>query len=696
MLLKDIMNEQIVFLNLGDTLEKVVRIFRQYKIASIPVVDSNEQLLSVFTRPNLYDALLKGASLTEPIDPYVNDRLVSLKEDMPFDELAEFAKDTPIGTFPVTQRDGKVVGVLTKANMVVTLIRKSEILNTQLKAILDSMYNGVIVVNNKGQITLINSGAERLFKKTEESCLGLPLNDMLPDLDLEPALVEGQIKVGLKLKHDAITTIANITPLINDSTIVGAIAIFQDLTDLEQVARELESVTALNKTLDTVLNIIYDGIIVIDENGLVALSNRALNDFLKMPPRKIIGKHITEIMTESRLHIVAKTGIPEICDIQTIVGKPLIVSSLPITKAGKTVGAVGKVTFPQSPEIKELADKLAFLQNKISYYQEQLEKTKTAGTILDAIVEESSSMKKIKDEIIQIAKSTSTVLITGESGTGKELVAQAIHMCSDRNKGAFVKVNCGAIPENLLEAEMFGYAPGAFTGALKNGKQGRFELANGGTILLDEVGDMPFSLQVKILRVIQEREFERLGDTKTRKIDVRILAATNKDLKIAIVKGTFREDLYYRLNVIGLHLPPLREHIEDIKPLVNKFIDKYNRILNANTSGITANALEVLSQHSWPGNVRELENIIERAVNYARSGSIEDVHFPPYLTISLDQVPHQVNSEKGSYRDGLVRAEKEMIIAAIDKVGGNKTKAAELLNLSRSRLYVKMKKYGIT
>jgi transcriptional regulator with PAS, ATPase and Fis domain len=414
-----------------------------------------------------------------------------------------------------------------------------------------------------------------------------------------------------------------------------------------------------------------------------------------MPQEKIVGKHITEIMKDSRLHNVAKTGIPEIGDIQTILGKPLIVSRLPIIRGGKSVGAVGKATFPQLPEVQELAYKISFLQNKVSFYQEEYEKNKTASAILEGIVEESASMKKIKSEIIQVAKSTSTVLITGESGTGKELVAQAIHTCSGRKTGAFVKVNCAAIPENLLEAEMFGYAPGAFTGALKKGKEGRFELANDGTILLDEVGDMPISLQVKILRVIQEREFERLGDTKTRKIDVRILAATNKDLKMAIAQGTFREDLYYRLNVIELRLPPLREHIEDIKPLVYKFIDKYNRILDANISVISASALEVLYRHSWPGNVRELENIIERAMNYARSGIIESIHFPPYLTLSLEHDPDKILPERGSYRSDLLRAEKEIILAAIDEAGGNKTKAAELLNLSRSRLYVKMKKYDI-
>ena len=694
MRLRDIINDQVLYLYPGDILEKAVRILRQTKIDSIPVVDNDNNLLGVFTRSNLYDALLRGAALSEPIDQYINSGVVSLKADMPWDELAAFAKDTPIGAFPVIDQGNKLAGVLTKANMVVTLIRQADVLNAQLKAILDSIHNGVLAVNNKGNITLVNSGAERIFNIKVNEILDLPLVNLFPDLDLGPALNEGQVRAGVKFRFGKVTTIANITPLMNGEAIMGAVAIFQDLTDLEQVARELDSVKALNRTLDTVLNIIYDGLIVVDEKGKVTLSNRALNDFLNMEASQIVGKHISEVMTDSRLHMIAQTGIPETGDIQIIKDKPVIVSSMPIIRAGKTVGAVGKVTFPHMAEIQLLAEKLSFLQNKVNYYQEELEKTKTTRDILDGLIAESPPMKTIKTEISQIAQSTSTVLITGESGTGKELVAQAVHMCSDRRKGPFIKVNCAAIPENLLEAEMFGYAPGAFTGAAKGGKLGRFELADGGTILLDEVGDMPIALQVKILRVIQEREFERLGDTRTRKVDVRILASTNTDLRKAIEKGTFREDLYYRLNVIGLHIPPLRDHPEDIKSLVSRFIDKYNRILQANISGIQPGALAVLMKHTWPGNVRELENIVERAVNYARTGLIETIHFPPYLFNTVPNEGHK-QQDKGFYRTGLMKAEKEMIISAIEQAGGNKTKAAGILNLSRSRLYVKMKQYGI-
>ena len=698
MLLKDMITAGVVFLELGDTLEKAVRLFRIHKMDIIPVVDKEQKIIGVFTRSNLYDALLTGVSLQEKINSFVNGNVFSLPGDLAFESVADVVKNSTVGTAPVLNTDGTVIGLFTKTDMVMTLLKKAETTNTQLKAILDSMYNGVIVVNSRGEIVLLNLSAERIFKTTVNSWLGMTLRNVLPDLDLTPALQLAEVKVGIKLKYGEIVTLANVTPLKDGNKITGAICIFQDLTDIEQIARELDTVKALNTTLDTVLNIIYDGIIVVNEDGYVTLGNRALLDYLEISSKEMIGKHVTEILNGTRLHVVANNGIPEISDIQTINNKPLIVSRLPIIKDGKAVGAVGKFTFPQLAETQELVSKLSLLKNKIAYYQEELKKVKTEYSVLDSIIAESAIMRKMKIEIKQVAQSISTVFITGESGTGKELVAEAVHMNSNRKSGPFVKVNCAAIPDNLLEAELFGYSAGAFTGASKNGKLGRFEIADGGTIFLDEIGDMPIALQAKILRAIQQREFERLGNNKVRKVDVRIIAATNKDIRKAILEGKFREDLYYRLNVIGLQLPPLRERPEDIQPLVNNFIGKYNEILNTKTKGISQEALAILQAYSWPGNIRELENVIERAVNYALFDYIKIEHLPSYLISIQDGFYNEAkeNEKSNMYRTRIYQTEKELILDALNKAGGNKTKAAKLLHLSRSRLYVKMKNHGIT
>lgn len=696
MQLKDIINQRISCLNMGDKLEKAVRIFKEYKTHIIPVVDNDMKLLSIFSRSSLNDALLNGATLKDVIDPYVIKDAFTLRADLPYETWTEIVKVSRVASAPIIDGQGKVMGIFSTTNMILALLKKSEFLNVQLNATLDSMHNGVIAVDGQGVITLVNSGAKRILGLAKEIALGQRLDEILPNLDLTSALNNGEEQIGLKYSLADITTVVNINPLIIAAKIVGAIIIFQDITDLEQVAKELETVKALNKTLDTVLNIIYDGIIVVDDQGKVTLINRVLANFLNVSPDSVHGQHVTEVIEGSRLHIVARTGVSETGDIQKIKGKPLVVSRLPIIKEGEVVGAVGKIIFPQMAEVQELANKLSFLENKVSYYQEELEKTKMSQDVMKDMITESPAMQKIKQEIVMmVAKSSSTVLITGESGTGKEEVAKACHMCSDRHEGPFVRVNCAAIPENLLEAEMFGYAAGAFTGAAKGGKAGRFELADGGTIFLDEIGDMSFALQAKLLRVIQEREFERVGDSKSIKVNVRILAATNKDIKKAIAEGKFREDLYYRLNVINLHLPPLRERAEDIEPLINSFINKYNRILRADIQGISGPALSLLLNYAWPGNIRELENTIERAVNYTRSGLIQVINLPSFLVETVGQDKSEVQPGPDNYRGKMDEVEREMILAALNKAGGNKTKAAKILNLSRSRLYIKMKKYNL-
>ncbi len=307
------------------------------------------------------------------------------------------------------------------------------------------------------------------------------------------------------------------------------------------------------------------------------------------------------------------------------------------------------------------------------------------------IVATSSKMQEVLAIIERAAPSNSTVLIGGESGVGKDLIARAIHQRSRRASGPFVKINCTAIPENLLESEMFGYEKGAFTGAAAS-KPGKFELADKGSLFLDEIGDVPQAIQVKLLRVLQEREFERLGGTRTLKVDVRLIAATNRDLREALEEGTFREDLYYRLNVVPINLPPLRDHKEDIPDLVRHFLAKYHKESGKEIQGLTPEALRLLMSFHWPGNVRELENIIERAATFSSGSMIEaaDIH--------LDVQPVKWNgSASGFLPPGMTldRWEEEMIREALRRSAGNKSQAARLLGLSRNAFRYRLSKMGV-
>jgi two-component system, NtrC family, response regulator AtoC len=332
------------------------------------------------------------------------------------------------------------------------------------------------------------------------------------------------------------------------------------------------------------------------------------------------------------------------------------------------------------------------------------------------LVGHSAEMHAIFAVIDKVADTPSTVLITGESGTGKELVAKALHEQSSRKSSPFIKINCAAIPKTLMESELFGYEKGAFTGATSS-KPGRFELADGGTLFLDEIGEIPVEMQVKLLRAIQESEFERVGGLKTIKVDVRLITATNRDLEQEILKGTFREDLYYRLNVVPIQIPPLRKRTGDIPLLVQHIIKKFNERLRKQITGIADEALAALEAHTWPGNIRELENVLERTILFAKGDRIERTDLQlgvtqqapelgPSRPITNDSgsmpILHEVDDDEhasGSLKDAVraetARVERELIVKALDETGGNVTQAARLLKISRKSLQMKMKEFGL-
>ena len=329
------------------------------------------------------------------------------------------------------------------------------------------------------------------------------------------------------------------------------------------------------------------------------------------------------------------------------------------------------------------------------------EEVQFAGAELDRgeIVGSSPSTVKIFDIIKKVAPTTTTILITGETGTGKELVANAIHVNSPRKRNPFIKINCAAIAENLIESELFGYERGAFTGAVSS-KPGRFELAHKGTLFLDEIGDLPREIQVKLLRVIQDHEFERVGGIQTIKVDVRLVAATNRNLQQSVKEGSFREDLFYRLNVMPIYVPPLRERKEDIPALVIYFVDKFNRKLGRQIAGVDPEVIELLLEHDWPGNIRELENLAERLVLMAKGDQIVMGDVPSELIEAVEEktqtaTPDDKRSIKDLIREKTEDIEKQMIVRVLEECEGNISKAARQLGLSRRGLHLKLAKYSL-
>ncbi|MCR4402005.1 MAG: sigma 54-interacting transcriptional regulator [Firmicutes bacterium] len=314
-----------------------------------------------------------------------------------------------------------------------------------------------------------------------------------------------------------------------------------------------------------------------------------------------------------------------------------------------------------------------------------------------AIIGRSPGVAAARDLARRAARGGSNVLLLGETGVGKEVFARAIHDASGRASGPFVVVNCAAVPETLMESELFGYEEGAFTGALRSGKPGKFEQASGGTIFLDEIGDMPLVLQAKVLRAIQERAVERLGGTKEVPVDARLIAATNKDLRKMVSTGEFREDLYYRLDVVTITIPPLRERKEDLPELVDCFLKKLNRLCHTSVTGVHPAVMDAFLSYHWPGNLRELENVLERALNLTDGDEIRPEHIPVYF---WGAVGAHFDASRGFRGQGLGESlaaqEGAIIVAALRASGNNKTKAAKMLNISRSGLYKKLKRHGIS
>lgn len=563
-------------------------------------------------------------------------------------------------------------------------------------ATLNSINNGIIVTDKNGIITFINEWAEVIIDLKANAVVGCMVDDAIPNTGLLRVMETGVSEINQRFQIGKTHIMVNRTPIVKEQQIIGGMAIFQEITELDKVAAELEGVTKLKCTLQYVLESIEEGIVVVDKQGIITMMNPAYYDVLDKKPYEVIGKHVTEVIPNTRLHEVVENGKGELTVIQKMNGYNCVVSRIPIHQNGEIISAVGHVVFKDIKDLKRLANKISHLQYEVEYYKEKLRKTLGGKYTFEDIIGENEKVKWVKKIARKTAKGGSTVLILGESGTGKELFAHAIHNASSRCEGAFIKVNCAAIPENLLESELFGYEEGAFSGARKGGKPGKMELANGGTLFLDEIGDMPLCMQVKLLRVLQEREIERIGGTKTIKLDVRVVAATNKDLEALASSGQFRQDLYYRLNIVSLHVPPLRERKDDIPLLCDVLLRKISRKLETFVDSIAPEAMKMLNSYSWPGNIRELENILERSVNIMDDGvCILAEHLAP----SLQKIFKPQQLEVESIRTELVEirhdAEKNAILKALEDAGGNKSKAALLLRVNRSVFYEKLKKYGI-
>lgn len=444
-----------------------------------------------------------------------------------------------------------------------------------------------------------------------------------------------------------------------------------------------------------------DCVALIDAKGSYIYQNRGWYERRSESGQNALAAYPWEILKDSKAQEVIRTHQKITGHIMKSGKETICVNYYPVFKNDTFFGVLIWTFFTGTKIVQAFLEQINQLNKELEHIKAINRDLSRASYSISNIIGESKAIAALKSEIVDIAKTSSNVLIEGETGVGKELVAHAIHDLSKRNQERFVRVNCAAIPNELMESEFFGYAPGSFTGASRKGKVGKFELASKGSLFLDEVNLLPSFIQPKLLRVLQERELDRIGDDKTIQIDTRIIAATNRSLYDLVRSGEFRQDLYYRLNVVSLRIPPLRERKEDIPLLVRNLLSRLNYTLGTDIISVADDVMDLFLEYDWPGNIRELQNVLEHGMNYAHEDTILMSHIENYfrnarsLDVACSQKPQTQSPQPQPSLSPLSDAERKTILAALEACGGDKSKAAKQLGISRSTFYRKLNKYEI-
>lgn len=568
--------------------------------------------------------------------------------------------------------------------------------NSETKALIDSIYNPIIAINAGGAVIFINQAAENLLRRPVSEVIGRPITNVITNARLHHLLQTGKEELVQKIDIDGRVYMSNRTLIEVDGEAVGAVAVLQDVSDLEAISTELEYTKLIYEELNAIIESSYDGMYVTDGQARTLRVNKAYERITGLKREEVIGRSMADLVgdgvfNESVTLKVLETRRPTSLVQKVKTGKTVMVTGNPIfDKSGGirlVVTNVRDVT--ELHRLQQKLEKMDQLQSEVEMELQQLRET-----LLDRhdIVLRSKKMKELRTLAQRLSQVESTILVQGESGSGKEVFTDMVHNSGPRRNKPFIKMSCAAFPEHLLESELFGYAPGAFTGARKQGKAGLFEIAQGGTVFLDEIGEMPLPLQAKLLRVLQEREIYRIGDTAPIKIDVRIIAATNRNLEQMVEIKQFRKDLFFRLNVVNVVIPPLRERPESILPFVYHFLDKYNRQYGLSKQ-VDREVINLFYEYDWPGNVRELENLIERLVVTAPGEVITLENLPGEWGVG-NATPILPSLGERPLKEIMDDVERTVLERTVQKHNTTRS-AARALGVDQSTIVRKLKRHGI-
>jgi PAS domain S-box-containing protein len=648
-------------------------------------VNSEGAMTGIITLARAFRLLGEAINQSTPLEQLMIRNPMMIEPEADVDELIE----RPVSALPVV-KDGKLIGLYSMPDTIRAYYNSTKSLRLELDEIIKGLYNGVVTIDSNENIRVINPAAAEALDIDVNETIGKNINDVFPQAGLSEVMRSGQALINRKISYGEKTFLVTCTKVKGDNEI--GIAIINDFTELGVVYEELLQTKEVTRELETIIETSADGILVADEKGDILKVNTALADIFKETIEAIIGKNIKEyrhIFGENifdRLHFQQAKETKGLTIYPKVGETRLMVMVNPIiAKDGAYSGFVADIQdITRMHELERQVNHLEIL------YRQEIKRSAAAEKYVFA----DPGSQRLLERILQIARVDSTVLITGESGVGKEVVAEILFNSGNRADKAFVKINCGAIPETLLESELFGYEPGAFTGAGKKGKSGMLEIANHGTVFLDEIGSLPFSLQVKLLRVLQEQEIMRVGGVAPRKIDVRIIAATNENLTEMVKSGDFRLDLYYRLNVVPIFVPPLRERRKDIPALIHYFLGKYNARYNLSKAFGTS-AVRQMLDYKWPGNIRELENMVERAMVTSDGDIIESLSDEILTGIGGPWPKTEDIRFQQNYKDIVNEYEAMLLGKALEQYGTTR-KMSAALGLDQSTIVKKMIRLGIS
>ncbi len=663
---------------------------------TVAIIDNNRNFHGVITKTSILNYISSRFSNKNTLNDLIDDSFFfKSQSNIESSFLINYIKNSH-EDIVLIDKNGRYENLVTCLNLAKIYLEQQSNYLEMIESSLLMTENPVIISGMDCRIFFINHAAEYILDTESANVLGQKMTAFFPDTKLPQILKTGLTSPPEMISLGQKTVLLKHTPIMLDNRMSGVMSQFQihEINENEDSSYQVTELGDFINLMEMVMDNAYVGLIFCDADGIIRFMNRLYEDLLKIKREKAYGKHITEYFPDSRLPVVIKTAKQEVGWKYNFLGKKtLVVNRIPVKQKGRIIGAIAQCIFKDISELKSMAEKLDLLENRVKVYRKELNNILTPKYSFNDILGKSEIIKRAKKLANLYAKTEAPILVTGETGTGKELFAHAIHNASLRSEGPFVCLNCASIPAELVESELFGYAAGAFTGAHKSGKIGKIRLAHKGTLFLDEIGDMPLAAQAKLLRVLEEKTVQRVGDTHPIETDFRLVAATNKNLQSLIKEGKFREDLYYRLVAMSIAVPSLRDRAEDIPFLARDFVNQ----INPGKTGISDEASHFLFGQEWHGNVRELKSVIEKAMTLVEDGGeVEIEHLTSHYNNTVKPKSFQYNNITSlNLKKRVQKEEKNIILQALQLSNNNKSKAADFLSISRSLLYNKMKKYQI-